>query len=75
VSPPDGRLAVYVCVAPESELDGGDEEPEEEGAVREAGQRLPATKGVDGESHRDEEDGDREDERPEELPPPRERLP
>lgn len=50
-------------MAPKSELDGRDEEPEEEGAPRETGQRLPAAKGVDGESHRDDEDRDREDER------------
>ena len=75
MSPARGWLCVCVWMAPESELDGRDEEPEEEGAPRETGQRLPAAKGVDGESHRDDEDRDREDEGPEELPPPRERLP
>ena len=63
MSPARGWLCVCVWMAPESELDGRDEEPEEEGAPREAGQRLPAAKGVDGESHRDDEDRDREDER------------
>ena len=55
MSPARGWLCVCVWMAPESELDGRDEEPEEEGAPRETGQRLPAAKGVDGESHRDDE--------------------